>query len=82
MVMTTTDIASARNLNPIGRVVGYGVAGVEPTLMGIGPVEAIPALRHANMSLDRWTWLRSTKPFPPNPLPVNVNLVWTDPSPM
>ncbi len=52
MIMTTADIASARGLNPIGRVVGYGTAGVEPTLMGIGPVAAIKnALKHAGMTL-------------------------------
>ena len=52
MVMTTAAIAEQRNLAPIGRLVGYGVAGVEPKYMGIGPVEAIKkALAHAGMSL-------------------------------
>ena len=51
--MTTADIASQRNLNPIGRVVGYGVAGVDPKLMGIGPVEAMKALAHAGMSIGQ-----------------------------
>ena len=64
MVMTTADIASARGLNPIGRVVGYGVAGVEPTLMGIGPVEAIRnALKHANMSLGQMDLVEINEAF-------------------
>ena len=52
LVMTTEEIANARGLTPIGRLVGYGVAGVDPTIMGIGPVPAIQnALRHAGLSL-------------------------------
>lgn len=40
------------NLKPIGRMVTYAVAGVEPSLMGIGPVEAIPlALKKAGLAL-------------------------------
>lgn len=39
-------------LNPKGRMLSYSVAGVEPALMGIGPVEAIPkALRTAGLRL-------------------------------
>lgn len=41
------------NLKPIARMVSYAVAGVEPSLMGIGPVEAIPkALKQAGLKLD------------------------------
>ena len=38
------------NVQPIARLVGYGVAGVEPRVMGIGPIEAIPkALKNAGL---------------------------------
>jgi acetyl-CoA acyltransferase len=41
------------NLTPIARMVSYAVAGVEPRIMGIGPVDAIPkALKMANLSLN------------------------------
>jgi len=41
-------------LEPIARLVSYGVAGVEPSIMGIGPVDAIPkALKNAGMSLNQ-----------------------------
>jgi acetyl-CoA acetyltransferases len=41
------------NVQPIARLVSYGVAGVPPRIMGIGPVEAIPkALRMAGMKLE------------------------------
>lgn len=41
------------NLRPIARMVNYAVAGVPPRIMGIGPLEAIPAvLKKAGMKLD------------------------------
>lgn len=40
-------------VEPIARLVSYGVAGVPPRIMGIGPVEAIPkALKMAGMKLE------------------------------
>lgn len=40
------------NLSPIGRMVGYAAAGVDPRIMGMGPAEAIPlALKRAGLSL-------------------------------
>lgn len=41
------------NLKPIARLVSYAAAGVEPRIMGIGPVKAVPlALKQANLKLD------------------------------
>ncbi len=41
------------NLKPIARMLSYAVAGVEPRIMGIGPVAAIPkALKMANLKQD------------------------------
>jgi acetyl-CoA acyltransferase len=40
------------NLKPIAKMLSYAAAGVEPSLMGIGPVEAIPiALKKAGLNL-------------------------------
>jgi acetyl-CoA acyltransferase len=42
------------NLTPIARFVSYAVSGVEPKLMGIGPVQAVPiALAKAGLSLQQ-----------------------------
>jgi len=39
------------NLEPIARLVSYSVVGVEPRIMGIGPVEAIPkAIKQAGLT--------------------------------
>ena len=41
------------NLKPIARLVSYGVAGIAPRIMGIGPIAAIPlALKKAGMKLN------------------------------
>ncbi len=41
------------NLEPIARMVSYGVAGVDPRVMGIGPIKAIPkALEIAGLKLQ------------------------------
>ncbi len=64
MVMTTAALASERNLQPIGRLVGWGVAGVDPKYMGIGPVYAIrKALAHANMSLGEMDLVEVNEAF-------------------
>ncbi len=49
MVMSE-DMVKALNLEPIARLVNYAAAGVEPRIMGIGPVKAIPkALKQAGL---------------------------------
>ena len=41
-VVVSEDYASKKNLKPLGRFLGFAVAGCEPDEMGIGPVFAIP----------------------------------------
>jgi acetyl-CoA acyltransferase len=41
------------NLEPIARLKSYAVVGVEPRIMGIGPVDAIPkAIKQAGLTLN------------------------------
>ena len=42
IVVTSAEYARAKGLTPLARVTGWGVAGVDPALMGIGPAYAIP----------------------------------------
>ncbi|MCP4522040.1 MAG: acetyl-CoA C-acyltransferase [Cytophagales bacterium] len=52
MVMSE-EMVKRLNIEPIARLASYAVAGVEPRIMGIGPVDAIPkALKLANLSLN------------------------------
>lgn len=43
-IVTTPEKAAALGLKPLGRLVGWAVAGVEPERMGIGPVPAVQKL--------------------------------------
>jgi 3-oxoadipyl-CoA thiolase len=46
--------AQALGAEPLARVVSFGVAGVDPAYMGIGPVEAVPrALAAAGLTIDQ-----------------------------
>lgn len=53
VVVMSEKMVNELNLKPIARLVTYDVAGVEPRIMGIGPVYAIPkALKRAGLSLN------------------------------
>jgi acetyl-CoA acyltransferase len=64
-VVLMSEAALARwNLRPIGRFVGYAVAGVPPEIMGIGPVKAIPkALQQAGLRQDDIDWIELNEAF-------------------
>ncbi len=52
------------NLRPLGRFVGYAVAGVPPDIMGIGPVKAIPkVLKQAGLKQDDIEWIELNEAF-------------------
>jgi acetyl-CoA acetyltransferase family protein len=52
-VVMSLENALKRGLKPLGRLVGWGIAGVEPKVMGRGPVPASKiALQKAGLSLD------------------------------
>ena len=52
------------NVQPIARLVSYGVAGVPPRIMGIGPIEAIPlALKKAGMKQDQLDLIELNEAF-------------------
>src|ERR1039458_853172 len=53
VVLATGEYAAAHGLQPLGRLVGYSHAGVEPRVMGIGPVPATRrVLERTGVKLD------------------------------
>ena len=58
VILASAEATQAHGWKPLARIVSYGVAGVDPAYMGIGPVPAISrALTTANLSqgdIDLW----------------------------
>ena len=53
LVLASEEAIKKHNLTPLAKLVNYSVAGVDPTVMGIGPAHAIRDLfKKVNMSLD------------------------------
>jgi len=54
VVLATEERARAENRAPLARIVSWAITGCEPSLMGIGPVEAIKiALQRADLALEQ-----------------------------
>ena len=53
VIVMSDELVNELKLKPVARLVSYSLAGVDPRIMGIGPVEAVPkALKQAGMKLD------------------------------
>jgi acetyl-CoA acyltransferase 2 len=53
VVLSTSEKARQRGIQPLARIVSWGIAGCDPAVMGIGPVPAIRmALDRAGLSLN------------------------------
>ncbi|MGY5351368.1 acetyl-CoA C-acyltransferase [Wenyingzhuangia sp. IMCC45533] len=53
VLVMSEEMVKELNLQPVARMVSFAAVGVEPRIMGIGPVKAIPkALERANLKLD------------------------------
>ena len=54
VVLAAEERARAENRTPLARIVSWAITGCEPSLMGIGPVEAITiALQRADLALEQ-----------------------------
>ena len=69
VVLTTAKQAEKDGLDPVGRLVSWGVVGVDPDVMGIGPAFAIPqAVERAGMKLDDMDLVEINEAFAPQVL--------------
>jgi len=75
-VLLCSEAALKRyNLTPIGKFIGYSVAGVPPEIMGIGPKEAVPrVLKQAGLSLQDIDWIELNEAFAAQSLAVIQDL--------
>ena len=64
-VIVVSESALKRfNLTPIGRFIGFSVAGVPPEIMGVGPIKAIPkVLKQVGLQQDDLEWIELNEAF-------------------
>ena len=75
VVMMSIDEARKRNIVPLGRIVSWAVAGVDPKVMGRGPVPASQmALQKAGMSLEYMDLIEVNEAFAAQYLAVEKEL--------
>jgi acetyl-CoA acyltransferase 2 len=75
LVVATRAFAERKGLTPLARLVDWGVAGVDPGLMGIGPAPAIrKALARAGLTLEQMDLVEVNEAFAPQYLAVEKEL--------
>jgi len=75
VLVMSEDMVKELNLEPIARMVNYAAAGVEPRIMGIGPVAAIPkVLKQAGLKQDDISLIELNEAFASQSLAVMKEL--------
>lgn len=82
LLLASEEAIRRNNLKPLARIVSMGVAGVEPRIMGIGPVPASQAaLKKAGLSMDDIDIIELNEAFAAQALAVTRSLGVTDNDP-
>ena len=80
LILASEKAVKQFGLTPLAKFVSFAARGVPPEIMGIGPIEAIPAaLRYANLKLDDIGWIELNEAFAAQSLAV-INSVGLDPA--
>jgi acetyl-CoA acyltransferase len=80
LIVASEKAVKTFDLKPLARFVSFAVKGVPPEIMGIGPIEAIPAaLRSAGLKLDDLGWIELNEAFAAQALAV-IDTVGLDPA--
>jgi len=75
VVLMEKEAARKAGLKPMARLVSYGLAGVDPKIMGIGPVPAVQnALKRAGLTVDAMDVIESNEAFAVQALAVSCDL--------
>ena len=78
LILASEKAVKQFDLKPLARFVSFAARGVPPEIMGIGPIEAIPAaLRYAGLKLDDMGWIELNEAFAAQSLAV-INSVGLD----
>ena len=80
LVLASEKAIKQFGLTPLARFVSFASKGVPPHIMGIGPIEAIPAaLRYAGLKQDDMDWIELNEAFAAQSLAV-INTLGLDPA--
>ena len=64
LILASEKAVKQFDLKPLARFVSFAARGVKPEIMGIGPIEAIPAaLRYAGLAQDAMDWIELNEAF-------------------
>jgi len=75
LVLTTEEYARKKGMKPLARILQWGLAGVEPSIMGIGPAPAIrTALSRAGLKASEIDLFEVNEAFAPQYLAVEKEL--------
>jgi acetyl-CoA C-acetyltransferase len=75
VVLMEKEAALKAGLKPMARLVSYGLAGVDPKIMGIGPVPAVQnALKRAGLKVEDMDVIESNEAFAVQALAVSCDL--------
>ena len=77
LLIASGAAVKARNLTPIARIVSFASAGVDPNIMGIGPVPASKkALELAGWNMQDLDLIESNEAFAASSIAVNMHMNW------
>ena len=77
VVLMNADDAKKRNINPMARIVSWATAGVEPAVMGSGPIPACrKALERAGWGIEDVELVEANEAFAAQAIAVNRDLGW------
>jgi acetyl-CoA acyltransferase len=80
LILASEKACQQFDLKPLARFVSFASKGVPPQIMGIGPIEAIPAaLRYAGLTQDAIDWIELNEAFAAQSLAV-INTLGLDPA--
>ncbi|WP_417210214.1 beta-ketothiolase BktB [Antarctobacter sp.] len=79
LVLMAAKEAERRAVEPLGRIVAYGLGGVAPGVMGLGPIPAVEqALKRAKMTVDDLDAIESNEAFAAQACAVSRRLGFPD----
>ncbi len=79
IIVMSADKAKELGIKPMAKIVSYASGGVDPKIMGVGPVPAVKrALAKANLTVDDLDLIEANEAFAAQSIAVGRDLGWAD----